>query len=77
MSRTFQQYHDAYYERSFNDNETNDGMKDIQTDLNEEKLTNEFQIEILKQCYESLEKALENTEKEKEYYQVISFAFQY
>jgi hypothetical protein len=57
MSQTFQQYHDAYYEENFNE----DGQG---------KLNNEFEIEILKQCYESLEKTLENTEKEKEHYQV-------
>jgi len=39
----------------------------------EEKLSNEFEIEILKQCYESLENTLENVEKEKDYYQVNSF----
>jgi len=57
MSQTFQQYHDAYYEENFNE----DGQG---------KLNNEFEIEILKQCYESIEKTLENTEKEKEHYQV-------
>jgi hypothetical protein len=39
----------------------------------EEKLSNEFEIEILKQCYESLENTLESVEKEKDYYQVKSF----
>jgi hypothetical protein len=67
MSRTFQQYHDAYYEQNFNDTDDDDDGEN----LIEEKLSNGFQIEILKQCYESLEKTLENTEKEKEYYQVI------
>jgi hypothetical protein len=62
MSRTFQQYHDAYYEQSFNEDE--------QDNFNDQKLTNEFEIEILKQCYESIEKTLEATEKEKEHYQV-------
>jgi hypothetical protein len=32
-------------------------------------------MEILKQCYESLEKTLDNTEKEKEQYQVIAFLY--
>ncbi len=62
MSRTYQQYHDAYYERNFNKN--ND-------DFQGQKLPQEFEIEILKQCYESLEKTLEHTEKEKEHYKVI------
>jgi hypothetical protein len=67
MSHTFQQYHDAYYEKHFND----DGIKDLQDDSIEAKITNDFQIEILKQCYEALEKQLETIENEKEHYQVI------
>lgn len=69
MSNTFQQYHDAYYEKNFNEND--DELKDI----HDGKISNEFQIEILKQCYESLEKSLETAEKEKEHYQVITFFF--
>jgi hypothetical protein len=62
MSRTYQQYHDAYYEQSFTEED--------QDNFSEQKLTNEFEIEILKQCYESMEKTLETTEKQKEHYQV-------
>lgn len=63
MSRNFQQYHDAYYEQHFTDEDSEN--------LKEQKLGNQFEIEILKQCYESLEKTLESTEKDKEHYQVI------
>lgn len=62
MSRNFQQYHDAYYEQHFTDEDSEN--------LKEQKSGNHFEIEILKQCYESLEKTLETTEKDKEHYQV-------
>lgn len=71
MSRTFQQYQNAYYEKIFNEN--NDEIDDEDDDSRQQqkqKLTNDFEIEILKQCYESLEKTLDNTEREKENYQV-------
>ncbi|CAF4721255.1 unnamed protein product, partial [Rotaria socialis] len=61
MSRALKQYRDEYYEKTLMDH---DKMKDQeQTDS---KIVNEFEIEILKQCYESLEDTLEKTEKEKE-----------
>lgn len=74
MSRTFQQYQNAYYEKIFNEN--NDEVIDDEDDdsrhqQQKQKLTNDFEIEILKQCYESLEKTLDNTEKEKENYQKL------
>ncbi|CAF1064322.1 unnamed protein product [Adineta ricciae] len=61
ISQTFQQYHDAYYEQNFNDEE----------EPMDEKLSNEFGIEILKQCYESLERTLDTTEKEREQYRQL------
>ncbi|CAF3325766.1 unnamed protein product [Rotaria socialis] len=61
MSRALKQYRDEYYEKTLMDH---DEIKDQeQTDS---KIVNEFEIEILKQCYESLEDTLEKTEKEKE-----------
>lgn len=33
-------------------------------------LGNEYEMEILKECFESLEKTLENTEKERDHFQV-------
>ena len=36
-------------------------------------MTNEYEMEILKECFESMEKTLENTEKERDYYQVDLF----
>jgi hypothetical protein len=84
MSQTFQQYHDAYYERHFNDDD-NEVKKNQTIALKsfifvilfskkmDEKISNEFEMEILKQCYESLEKTLDATEKEKEQYQVSDF----
>ena len=62
MSRNLHQYHDAYYERNFADEDSEN--------INEQKLANQFEVDILKQCYESLEKTLESTEKDKEHYQV-------
>ncbi|CAF1261043.1 unnamed protein product [Adineta steineri] len=64
ISDTFQQYHDAYYEQNFHDVEDEEEPTD-------EKMSNEFEIEILKQCYESLERTLDNTEKEKQQYQQL------
>lgn len=72
MSRTFQQYQNAYYEKIFSENndEIDDEDDDSRHQQQKQKFTNDFEIEILKQCYESLEKTLDNTEKEKENYQV-------
>lgn len=69
MSRTFQQYQNAYYEKSFNENEDELGDEEEEDNPNA-KVSNEFEVKILKQCYEALEKTLENTEKEKENFQV-------
>ena len=41
----------------------------------DEKMSNEFEIEILKQCYESLERTLDTTEKEREHYRVSCIYF--
>ncbi|CAF2827741.1 unnamed protein product [Rotaria sp. Silwood2] len=66
MSRTLQKYHGEYYEQNLSDHDTIEDNEQI-----EPKVSSEFEIEILKQCYESLEETLENTEKEKEQYQQL------
>ncbi|CAF1249877.1 unnamed protein product [Rotaria sordida] len=66
MSRTLQKYHEEYYGQNLIDD---DAIEDHEQ--TKRKISSEFEIEILKQCYESLEETLENTEKEKEHYQQL------